>query len=179
MRLTLFAITSLAVAWCFVVWTPLSIRARARPSHPITFSTAGVSLALESGWERKDLPSEHSACPPMLVNQADTIRVVLLPPDLSDPQSAAAGLRTSFAANPKGVKDSFRQEAFVTEGGLDGLHVSFRQQPEKADRGCETESHHYIVRNQRGHCVAVHYLAAAPQHAVAVDQMIRAGLSLQ
>lgn len=107
------------------------------------------------------------------------VQVLVLPPDRSDPQVAVTGLRAAFDANPKAVKDSFKQEQFTTESGLQGVRVSYSQQSEKDGRATESRSYNYIVRNRESRGVGVNYIATAQSDSDAVHLMIRKTLRLQ
>ena len=57
--------------------------------HTTGFSQAGVSLVLGEEWQSSNLASQHSLQPPTLTSQAGVIRVMLLPPDRSEPELVA------------------------------------------------------------------------------------------
>lgn len=107
------------------------------------------------------------------------IQVLVLPAQRSDPQVAVAGLRAAFDANQKAVKDSFKEEQFVTESGLQGIRVSYSQTSEKDDQPIESRSYNYILRNREGHGVGVNYIATSKSDSDEVHQMIRQTLKLQ
>jgi hypothetical protein len=105
------------------------------------------------------------------------IQVLLLPPDRSDPQTAAAGVRSAFDANPKSIKDSFRQESITVQSGAQVIYVAYGQQPEGDTP--EGRSHNYIVKNREGRGVAINYVTNARKDSDAVRKMIRQTLRLE
>jgi hypothetical protein len=154
---------------------PSSLNAR-----KVTFTQAGVSLVVGEEWESKNTHSDSTLYPPMLVSQAGTIRVVLLPPDRSDPAVVADGLRAAFDRNSRATKHSFRRQQFANDRGVRGLCVSYLQQTGKNGNVAVVENSHYLVRSRAGRCVAINYVASADnKDASAIDRMLRTGLSLQ
>src|ERR1035441_4451083 len=105
-------------------------RMQTKPINPRTmaFTQAGVSLVVGEEWHCQNVNSERGLYPPTLVSQAGTIRVVLLPPDRSDPAIVADGLRAAFDLNPRAAKHSFRKQQFASDKGVQGLCVSYLQQ---------------------------------------------------
>jgi hypothetical protein len=79
-------------------------------------------------WQCHNADSGRGLYPPTLVSQAGSIRVVLLPPDRSDPAIVADGLRAAFDLNPRVAKHSFRTQQFASDNGVRGLCVSYLQQ---------------------------------------------------
>jgi hypothetical protein len=127
----------------------------------VSFSQAGISLVLGTEWEASNLNSKHSLQPPTLVSQAGTIRVILLPPDRSEPEIVADGLRASFEANPVAAKHSFRRQRFTTDSGASGVCVSYTEQQEKQGELAEIQNRHYLLKNRANRCVAIQYQVAA------------------
>jgi len=76
-----------------------SSRGRVCRSFP---ATVGSRLAEGVCWA-----APPGVCLPTLAGKGGLIQVLLLPPDRSEPQTAAVGVRAAFDANPKSVKDSF------------------------------------------------------------------------
>src|ERR1039458_9084621 len=105
-------------------------RMQTTPINPRTmaFTQAGVSLVVGEEWQCQNVNSERGLYPPTLVSQAGTIRVVLLPPDRSDPAIVADGLRAAFDRNPRAAKHSFRKQQFASDKGAQGLCVSYRSE---------------------------------------------------
>jgi hypothetical protein len=157
-------------------------RPRTGPSHPRTlaFTQAGVTLTVGEEWQGKNFNSEHCLYPPSLVSRAGVIRVLLLPPDRSDPAVVADGLRAAFDLNPLVAKHSFRKQQFASEKGARGFCVSYLQRV-NADRGGSTvENSHYVIKNRAGRCVVINYMAAAADVDTSdVHQMLRTSLSLR
>ncbi len=148
-------------------------------SGVVAFVDAGVSLNVGDGWKRIDLSAGPPVCPPTLVGEHGIVRAMLFAPDRSDLQKAASGLRAAFDANAEAVKDSFRQEEFSAESGLQGVHVSYAQRSEKEGHVTEMHSHNYVITNRVGRCVSISYLASAVSDSDAVHQMVRKSLRLQ
>jgi hypothetical protein len=142
-------------------------------------SSGGVGFSLGDGWHRDKSVSANALYPVRFVGQAGVTRVILLNSELCDPLVAAAGIRTGFDSNPQAVKGSYVQERFISDSGLRGIHVCFRQRAENTGEQTVTQCHHSLVRNQCGRCVAVNFLADAHGDAATVDQMIRSTLSLR
>jgi hypothetical protein len=180
MRSKPFPIGSLLVAVLLLGCRPE--RMQIKPINPRTmaFSQAGMTLVVGEEWQCQNVNSERSLYPPILVSQAGSIRVLLLPPDRSDPTIVADGLRAAFDVNPRVAKHSFRKQAFASDKGVQGLCVSYLQRA-SANRGEATvENSHYLVRNRAGRCVVINYVASADDvDTSAIHRMLRTGLSLQ
>ncbi len=152
---------------------------RLERSQLTTISSGGVRFSLGGGWQPDVRTAGHGLYPTRFIGQAGAVRVILLPPELGDLKTAAAGLLKTFEADPQAVKDSFSQETFVTDHTLSGIHVRYRQQTQRDGRRTETECHHYFVRNRSGRFLAINYQAEPHEDPVAVDRMIRNTLRLQ
>jgi hypothetical protein len=163
----------------------LGCRPERMQTHPINprtmaFAQAGVSLVVGEEWQCQNVNSEHSLYPPILVSQAGRIRVVLLPPDRSDPAIVADGLRAAFESNPSVAKHSFRRELFTSDNGARGLRVSYLQSAKSNEGETTVEHSHYLVRNRAGRCVAINFVASADgADTSAIHRMLRTSLSLQ
>ena len=179
MKLTLLILALVAVAVVLVACKRQSTEATPPPSGAVAFSGSGITLTPGDGWKRIEIAAGPGQCPPTLVGTGGMVQVLVLPPDRSDPQVAVTGLRAAFDANPKAVKDSFKQEQFTTESGLQGVRVSYSQQSEKDGRATESRSYNYIVRNRESRGVGVNYIATAQSDSDAVHLMIRKTLRLQ
>lgn len=146
----------------------------------IAFSQAGVSLVVGEEWQCQNILPDRGLYPPTLVSQAGSIRVVLLPPDRSDPATVADGLRAAFDHNARAAKHSFRKQQFANDNGVRGLCVSYLQQPGADGGGSPLENSHYLVKNRAGRCVVINYVASADtSDTAAIHRMLRTGLSLQ
>jgi hypothetical protein len=148
-------------------------------SQTLKFTKAGVSLTVGEEWQCSNLEPEHALLPPTLVSPAGRIRVLLLPPDRSDPVVVANTLRASFEVNAHAAKHSFRRQEIVGSNGLRIICVSSMQQLELDGRLKELQSSDYLVRNRSGRCVAINYSAEPGSDADAVQRMIQKTLALQ
>jgi hypothetical protein len=178
MKWNLLSITAVLPAALLLGCRPERIQTTSINPRTIAFAQAGVSLIVGEEWQCQNVNSDHGLYPPTLVSQAGKIRVVLLPPDQSDPASVADVLRAGFDLNPQVAKHSFRRQQFASDNGVQGLCVSYLQQGAK---GASTvENSHYLVKNRAGRCVAINYLASAEDvDTSAVRRMLRTSLSLQ
>ena len=157
-------------------------RMQNKPVNPrtMTFAQAGVSLVVGEEWQSRNVDSDRGLYPPTLVSQAGSIRVVLLPPDRSDPAIVADGLRAAFDLNPRAAKHSFHRQQFVSDTGVSGLCVSYLQQASASGGESTRENSHYLVKNRAGRCVVINYLASADgADSSAIHRMLRTSLSLQ
>lgn len=179
MKPTLLVIALFALAVTLVACKRKSAEVAPTQSDFVAFAGSGLTLVPGDGWKRIEISAGLGQCPPTLVGTSGLIQVLILPPERSDPQVAVTGFRAAFDANPKAVKDSFRQEQFISESGLQGLRLSYSQQSEKDGQVTESRSYNYIVRNREGRGVGVNYIAIAKGDSDAVHQMIRQTLKLQ
>ena len=181
----------------FMNWSPLPIaslvlavlilgcrpeRMQTKPINPRTmaFAQAGVSLVVGEEWQCHNVTSEHGLYPPTLVSPAGRIRVLLLPPDRSDPAVVADGLRADFDLNPRVAKHSFRKQQFANDNGVRGLCVSYLQSAEANGGEIAVENSHYLVKNRAGRCVVINYLASTDGvDTSGIHRMLRTSLSLQ
>jgi hypothetical protein len=157
-------------------------RIQTNPINPRTmaFAQAGVSLVVGEEWQCQNVNSERSLYPPTLVSQAGRIRVLLLPPDRSDPAAVADGLRSDFELNPRVAKHSFRRQQFASDNGVRGLCVSYLQSVKASGGETTVENSHYLVKNRAGRCVVINYVASADGvDTSAIHRMLRTSLSLQ
>jgi hypothetical protein len=148
--------------------------------HPLLFAQAGVSLVVGEEWQCRNVGAEHGLYPPTLVSRAGTIRVLLLPPDRSDPAVVADCLRNEFDLDSRVAKHSFRKERFTSDQGVEGVCVSYRQRANVGRDEGVVENSHYLIRNRAGRCVAINYLAAADGvDSPGVHRMLQTSLALQ
>jgi len=183
MKLTILVIALVAIAAVLVACKRQATDAIPPSTGAVAFEGSGVSLVPGDEWKQIGRGSFVGAAPPgvclpTLTGKAGLIQVLLLPPDRSDPQTAAAGLRTAFDANPKAIKDSFRQESIAVQSGARVVYVTYNRQPDK-EGGSEGRSHNYIVKNREGHGVAINYITMARSDSDAVHQMIRQTLKVE
>lgn len=179
MKPTILIFGLVAVGVVLVACNRQSTEAMPSSSGAVAFSSSGITLTPGDGWNRIEMAAGPAHCPPTLVGTGGMVQVLVLPTDRSDLQVAVTGLRAAFDANTKAVKDSFKQEKFTTEGGLQGIRVSYSQQSEKDGRVTESRSYNYIVRNLEGRGVGVNYIATAQSDSDAIHQMIRKTLRLK
>src|SRR5882724_7736127 len=150
-----------------------------QPAGVVPFPRAGISLTVSEGWQRIDLDPGIPVCPPTLIGTNGMLQAMIFDANRPDPKTASSKLRASFEANSDSAKDSFREEDFVTESGLKGVHLSYTSRPEKNGAVTEIRSHNYIVQNYEGRCVAISYLTSMRAESDAVLQMIRKTLKVQ
>ncbi|MBN9694087.1 MAG: hypothetical protein J0M24_27925 [Verrucomicrobia bacterium] len=179
MKPTILIFVLIAVGVVIVACNRQSTEATPPSSGAVAFSGSGITLTPGDGWKRIEIAAGPGQCPPTLVGTGGMVQVLVLPPDRSDPQVAVKGLRAAFDANTKAVKDSFKQEQFTTESGLQGIRASYSQQSEEDGRVTESRSYNYIVRNRDGRGVGVNYIATAQSDSDAIHQMIRKTLRLE
>jgi len=153
-----------------------------RPSagpRTVTFSEAGVSLALGEEWQSDALDSARTARPPTMVSESGILRVILLPRDSSEPRLVAERLHALFEADHQAAKHSFLREDFIGAHGLRIIRVSYSEQSERDGRAVEWENRHYLVKNSAGRCVAINYLAKEGIAPGSVNRMITGTLALR
>jgi hypothetical protein len=151
----------------------------AQQAGDVIFARAGILLTVGEGWQRIDLDPGVPVCPPTLVSDAGMVRAMIFDANRPDPETAATKLRAAFEANSDAIKDSFRQEDFTTETGLQGVHLSYTARSQKDGASVETRSHNYVVKNREGRCVAISYTVPARAESDAVHQMVRKTLKLR
>lgn len=179
MKLAILILSLVAVVVVLVACKPKNGQVSLQDAGVVVFSGAGVSLDVGTGWQRIDISPGLPVCPPTLVGEAGMIRAMLFAGDRSDVNAAADSLRAAFEGNTGNVKDSFRQEEFKTDGGVQGVHLSYTSRSEKDGNVTDVRSHNYIVKNREGRCVSISYMATAEKDAEAVHEMIRRSLKLQ
>jgi len=174
------SLCSLSLAVLLVGCRPERLQTNTINPRTMSFNQAGMTLVVGEEWESRNVSSERSLYPPTLVSPAGTIRVVLLPPDRSNPAIVADGLRTAFEANPLVAKHSFRKREFASDKGARGLCVSYLQRANVKGAEATVENAHYLLKNRAGRCVIINYLASAEDvDTSAVHRMLLNGLSLQ
>jgi hypothetical protein len=175
-----FPVASLLLAVLLLGCRPERMQSSSVNPRKMAFKQAGVSLVLGEEWQCQNVDSERGLYPPTLVSQAGNIRIVLLPPDRSDPEIVADSLRVAFDLNPRVAKHSFRKQQFASDDGVRGLCVSYLQRASAQGRECTMENSHYLVKNRAGRCVVINYMASADDVDTSpVHRMLRTSLSLQ
>jgi hypothetical protein len=173
----------LGVALLLAVWLSGCARERNHTKSPnpytFTFAKAGVSLVVGDEWQSSNLDSAHPLRPPTLVSQAGRIRVLMLPPDCSDPGTVANHLRAAFEANPQAAKHTFRRQELASPQGVRIVCVSYTQLSETQGHSTELQNREYLVKNRGGRCVSINFLAQAGTDADSVHRMIQNSLTLQ
>lgn len=178
MKLSAVCVLSVSLVAMFVGCSPR--RMQTTPTNPRTmaFSQAGVSLIIGEEWQCENVDSK--LYPPTLVSRDGTIRVLLLPPDRSEPARVADGLRARFDANPRSAKHSFREQKFVSDHGAAGICVSYRESLDAEDPKAVVENFHYLLKNHAGRCVVINYVTSSGlADSFAGSRIIQTSLALQ
>ena len=179
MKTTILIVAVIALAIICVACKRKSADTLPQEAGVVVFPDAGVSLVVGDGWKRIDISAGLPVCPPTLVGSAGLIRATLCAPAISDLQAASNRLRSIFDDNPDAVKDSFQEEGFTTDSGLQGQHISFSAQTTIHGSVTEMRSHNFIVQRQDGRFVAISFITTVRTDSDAVRQMIQKSLKLQ
>jgi hypothetical protein len=174
-----FVVTALAVITITHYTLKTSPKASQQPPGPVFFPAAGVSLDVGTGWQRHDSKPGSNFCPPLLVSSGGMIYVTLFAADHSGIEIAADELRTNFNNNPLATKDTFKQEKFTAESGLQGLHVSYNAKSQKDGHLTDALIHDYVVKNLEGRCVSVNFIGIIGSESDAIHQKLMNSLRLQ
>ena len=146
----------------------------------MAFTQAGLTLVVGEERQCQNIHPESALYPPMLISPVGRIRVLLLPPDRSNPAIVADGLRTAFDVDPRVAKHTFRKREFASDHGVRGLCISYLQRAKVNGAETTVENSHYLVRNRAGRCVVINYMASAENvDTSAIHRMLRTGLALQ
>jgi hypothetical protein len=146
----------------------------------VSFPAAGVSIDVSTGWKRVDVNPGLPFCPPGLVGRSGVIQTVLLAPSITDMRAATNAIWARYHKRPGSVKNSFHQENFTSDSGLQGDHISYNAaQTEKSGTVTKLQIHNFIVQKQNGHCVVISYITTAETDSSGVCQMIEKSLKLQ
>jgi hypothetical protein len=175
-----FLIASFLLAVLLLGCRPERLQSRSTNPRTMAFNQAGVSLVVGEEWQCQNADADHRLGPTTLVSPAGSIRVLLQPPDRSDPALVADGLRAAFDANPHVAKHSFRKQQFANEKGAQGLCVSYFQRANVNEGESTVENSHYLVKNRAGRCVFINYVASADGiDSSAIHRMLRTSLAMQ
>jgi hypothetical protein len=175
-----FPVASFLLAVLLLGCRPERMQTKSVNPRTMAFTQAGMMLAVGEEWQCQNVNSESSLYPPTLVSAAGRIRVLLLPPDRSDPATVADGLRGDFDANPNVARHTFRKREFASDKGVRGLCVSYLQRASVNGTETSVENSHYLVKNRAGRCVVINYLASADNVDTAgIHRMLRTSLALQ
>jgi len=148
-------------------------------SGVVTFSDAGVSIEVGTGWARVDKKDPGlPICPPVLLGAAGTVNAMLFDPKILDMQAAANVMRLRFDHDGDAIRDSYQQEAFTADGGLCGRHISYSETMEKDGRIEEMRCHIFIVQRQDRRCVIINYITTPSTDSDTVRQTIQKSLKL-
>ena len=148
-----------------------------KPSNRVTFKPALISVDPGLGWKQIDLPADPPKCSPRLMGKAGMINALLLD-QFTEVKKAADHLRSSFGTSSKALPDTFKQEDFVSESGLNGIHLSYTAQSSKSSPP-DMRSHSFITQNRRGQCVSVSYITSPDAESLAVLEAIRKTLRVE
>jgi hypothetical protein len=180
MKTRILPLAVLLLSASFLGCRPERMQPSSLTTRKVAFTQAGVSLVVGEEWQCKDPDPGSALYPPTLVSPAGSIRVVMLPPDRSDPIVVADGLRAAFDRNERATKHSFQRQQFANDHDVRGLCVTYLQQIGKNGTASVVENSHYLVKNRAGRCVAINYLASADTaDTSAIHRMLKTGLSLQ
>jgi hypothetical protein len=143
-------------------WPPAPI------TGTVTFSGSGASLTPGEGWYRYELEagtgvflSDGIHCGPIIASETGMLTVSLRDKQHGTLKAMAARVRAECKRLASADGGSFRRDAFVTESGLQGLHVSYVQRSVWDGRAEATRCHHYLINNRDGRGVDIAYLADA------------------
>jgi hypothetical protein len=155
----------------------LLLVAGCKPSHRINFKPANVSVDPGEGWKRLDVPAEPPVCSPRLICKAGMINALVLD-DFTDIKRAADFMQSRFATTSKVVADSFKQEDFTTDSGLNGIHLSYTAGSANSTTP-DRRSHSFITHNMVGKCVSVSYITSPSDESVVVLEAICKSLRVE
>lgn len=172
-------VTIIAIAAIFVGCKLKSADTLGQVAGIVVFPEAGVSLDVGDGWQRIDISPGLPICPPTLVGSHGMVRAMLFAPGISDLEAATNEVRSMFDGDSNAVKDSYHQDGFTTDSGLQGQHILYSTKTTTNGRMTESRSHSFIVQRQDGHFVAISYITVAGSDSDAVHQMIQKSLRLQ
>jgi len=179
MKTTILIVAVIALAIIIVACKRKTADTLPQTAGVVVFPDAGVSLVVGDGWQRIDIGPGLPVCPPTLVGADGIVRAMLFAPGITDLQAATNTVRSMFDGDSGAVKDSYRQEGFTTDSGLQGQHISYSVQTTKNGSTTEARSHRFLVQRQDGRIVAISYIAIGKSDSEAVHQMIQKSLKLQ
>lgn len=155
------------------------------PPGAVIFQGAGVALLPGEHWKLHSGPftGHDDICPPLLEGEGEldgiVLQVRLSVTNRSSPETRATSIRKQLDGNPEVISDSFKQEPFVTDSRLAGVHVSWDAEVEKRQGKVKSRIHVYIVQNTEGCIVGVSVKTIASHDPEQVHQMIRKTLRLE
>jgi hypothetical protein len=148
-------------------------------SGVVSFTDSGVALVPGADWQQTEAPSVRQV---VLKGQGpfdDSIIKVYAPTDGADVQSGVALLRSKAAARPEVSQDSFKQEDFVSDSGVRGIHFSYESSNSEHRTARTVRAHNYLLQNKNGRCVVIFYITYADRDPDTVHQMILKTLTLE
>jgi len=152
---------------------------RASSSGVVSFPDTGVALVPGADWQPTEAPTVRRV---MLKGQgpfAGCIIKVYKPTDGADVQSGVALLRSNAVARPEVSPDSFKQEDFVSDSGVRGIHFSYESSDPEHRVARKVRAHNYLFPNKDGRCVVIFYATFADKDSATVHQMILKTLTLE
>jgi hypothetical protein len=152
---------------------------QAASSGVVSFPDTGVALAPGADWEPTEAPSVRRVA---LKGQGPfdgSVIKVYVPTDGTDVQSGVALLRSNAEGRPEVSQDSFKQEDFVSESGVRGIHFSYESSDPEHRVARKVRAHDYLFQNKNGRCVVIFYVTYADRDPDTVHQMILKTLTLE
>jgi hypothetical protein len=178
MKLTTVIFAFIALAGIFVACKRENTGFTSQEPGIVVFPEAGVSLAVGPGWKRIDISAGPPVCPPTLVGEPGIVRAMLFGPTITDMQAATNAVHSMFDGDADAVKDSFHQEAFTTDSGARGQHISYILHTKKNGTLTDARSDRYIVQRKDGRCVAISHIAINETDSEVVHQIVQKSLKL-
>lgn len=156
---------------------------QASSSGVVSFSDAGVTLVPGTDWEPTEAPRLRQVLnSPVLKGQGQFDGIIIkvyTPAGGGDIQSGVALLRSQAAAWPEVAQDSFKQEDFVADSGVRGIHFSYESSDPLHRMAGKARANNYVFQNKEGRCVVIFYISHADKDPDTVHQMILKTLALE
>jgi hypothetical protein len=154
----------------------LLLAAGCKPSHRVDFTPARVSIDPGEGWNVLNIPPDPPSCSPQLISKLGIINAVMVDSDITEVNKAAEKLQAVFSNTGKAQPDSFKQEPFTTDSGLNGIHLSYTGK--SSDGSANMRSHSFITQ-RASQCVSISYITTADVESPAVLEAIRKTLRVE
>jgi hypothetical protein len=148
-----------------------------KPSNRVTFKPALVSIDPGEGWKQMDLAADPPKCSPRLMGKPGMINALHFS-EQTDVKKVAEQMQTSLSGNSNALQDSFKQEPFSTDSGLNGIHLSYTARSGK-DTAPDMRSHSFVTHNRRGECVSISYITSPERESAATLEAIRKTLRVE
>jgi hypothetical protein len=156
---------------------------RASSSGVVSFADSDIALVPGADWLQTEPPIDRQVvCPPVLKGQGPfdgAVIRVYVPADVADAQSGVVLLRAKAASRPEVSQDSLKQEDFVSDSGVRGIHFSYESSDPKHRVARKVRSHSYLFQNKQGLCVVIFYITFADKDSDSVQHMILKTLTLE